>query len=59
MQRDPDYRVVIDTTPTLIFSALLDGHVDYVNRACLDYFGLLNRIVTLGLRRARAAGFDA
>ncbi|HUP44618.1 MAG TPA: PAS domain-containing protein [Thermoanaerobaculia bacterium] len=39
MQRDLDYRVVIDTTPTLIFSARPDGYVDYVNRACLEYFG--------------------
>jgi formate hydrogenlyase transcriptional activator len=39
MQRDLDYRVVIDTTPTLIFSARPDGYVDYVNRASLEYFG--------------------
>jgi formate hydrogenlyase transcriptional activator len=39
MQRDPDYRVVIDTTPALIFSARADGYIDYVNRACLEFFG--------------------
>ncbi|MGZ5441147.1 MAG: sigma 54-interacting transcriptional regulator [Thermoanaerobaculia bacterium] len=39
MKRDLDYRVVIDTTPTLIFSARPDGYVDYVNRAFLDFFG--------------------
>ena len=39
MKRDLDYRVVIDTTPALIFSARPDGHVDYVNRASVDFFG--------------------
>jgi formate hydrogenlyase transcriptional activator len=39
MRRDPDYRVVIDTTPALIFSARPDGYVDYVNRAFLEYVG--------------------
>ncbi|MGZ5432934.1 MAG: PAS domain-containing protein, partial [Thermoanaerobaculia bacterium] len=40
MKRDLDYRVVIDTTPTLIFSARPDGYVDYVNRAFLDFIGV-------------------
>src|SRR5688500_8958744 len=39
MKRDLDYHVVIDTTPTLIFSARADGYLDYFNRACLDFLG--------------------
>jgi formate hydrogenlyase transcriptional activator len=39
MHRDLDYRVVIDTTPALIFSARPDGYVDFANHRCLEFFG--------------------
>jgi PAS domain S-box-containing protein len=32
-----DYRLVVDSTPALIFSARPDGYVDYFNRRWLDY----------------------
>jgi formate hydrogenlyase transcriptional activator len=34
---DIDYRLVVDSTPALIFSARPDGYVDYFNRRWLDY----------------------
>jgi PAS domain S-box-containing protein len=34
---DIDYRLVVDSTPALIFSARPDGHIDYFNRRWLDY----------------------
>ncbi|RBP42313.1 PAS domain S-box-containing protein [Roseimicrobium gellanilyticum] len=35
-----DLRVVIDTIPALVWSALPDGHIDYLNRQWLEYTGL-------------------
>ena len=33
-------RLVVDTTPAMINSCRPDGHLDYVNKGWLDYFGL-------------------
>ena len=33
-------RLVIDTIPTMVWSLLPDGSVDYVNQRWLDYTGL-------------------
>lgn len=38
-----DLRLVIDTIPTMAWSALPDGSVDFLNRRWLDYAGLLRR----------------
>ncbi|WP_206026285.1 histidine kinase [Roseimicrobium sp. ORNL1] len=35
-----DLRVVIDTIPALVWSALPDGQIDYLNRQWLEYTGL-------------------
>jgi len=32
-------RLVVDTTPAMINSCRPDGHLDYVNKGWLDYFG--------------------
>jgi len=39
-QQDIDPRLVLDTTPVLIFSARPDGYIDYFNQRCLDYLGV-------------------
>ena len=33
-------RLVVDTTPAMINTHRPDGYLDYVNKGCLDYFGL-------------------
>ncbi|HSI65391.1 MAG TPA: histidine kinase [Candidatus Saccharimonadia bacterium] len=38
--RQDDLRVVIDTIPGLVWSALPDGHIDYLNQQWLEYTGL-------------------
>jgi hypothetical protein len=30
---------VVDTTPAMLTSCRPDGHLDYVNKGWLDYFG--------------------
>ena len=37
--RNIDYRLVVDTTPALVFSARPDGYVDYFNQRWLDCLG--------------------
>ncbi len=39
-QQDIDPRLMLDTTPVLIFSARPDGYIDYFNQRCLDYLGV-------------------
>jgi formate hydrogenlyase transcriptional activator len=39
MQHDFDFRVVVDATPVLVFSARPDGAIDYVNQRWLDFIG--------------------
>jgi PAS domain-containing protein len=37
---DAPLRVAIDTIPGLVWSALPDGYVDFLNQRCCDYTGL-------------------
>ena len=37
--RNIDYRLVVDNTPALVFSARPDGHIDYFNQRWLDCLG--------------------
>jgi PAS domain S-box-containing protein len=39
-REDVDYRLVVDSTPALVFSARPDGYVDYFNQRWFDYFGV-------------------
>jgi len=39
-QQDFDFRVVVDSTPVLVFSARPDGYIDYFNRRWLDFVGV-------------------
>lgn len=41
LKRSEDYlRMAIDTIPGLVWSALPDGHIEYLNKRWLDYTGL-------------------
>jgi PAS domain S-box-containing protein len=33
-------RLIIDTTPALIYSARPDGYIDFLNQHCLEFVGL-------------------
>jgi PAS domain S-box-containing protein len=33
-------RLIIDTTPALIYSARPDGYIDFFNQRCLEFLGL-------------------
>ena len=37
---DVNYRLVVDSTPALVFSARHDGYVDYFNQRWFDYLGV-------------------
>ncbi len=37
---DINYRMVVDSTPALVFSARPDGYVDYFNQRWFDYLGV-------------------
>jgi len=39
-ERDIDYRLLVDATPALIFSARADGYIDYFNARWLSYLGV-------------------
>jgi formate hydrogenlyase transcriptional activator len=45
------YRTIIDAIPAMAWSTLPDGHVEFLNRQCLDYTGL-------SLEEARGWGWD-
>jgi len=41
LKRSEDYlRLVIDTIPGLVWSAMPDGHIEYLNKRWIDYTGL-------------------
>ena len=33
-------RLIVDTTPALIYSARPDGYIDFFNQQCLEFLGL-------------------
>jgi PAS domain S-box-containing protein len=37
--QDPDFRLLIDSTPALIHTSLPDGYLDFFNRTWLEYVG--------------------
>jgi formate hydrogenlyase transcriptional activator len=39
-REDVNYRLVVDSTPALVFSARSDGYVDYFNQRWFDYLGV-------------------
>jgi formate hydrogenlyase transcriptional activator len=39
-REDVNYRLVVDSTPALVFSARPDGYVDYFNQRWFDYLGV-------------------
>jgi formate hydrogenlyase transcriptional activator len=39
-REDINYRLVVDSTPALVFSARSDGYVDYFNQRWFDYLGV-------------------
>jgi len=46
---EQEFRLLVDTIPTLVWSAGSDGNIDYVNKRALEYFGApLNEIIGWG-----------
>jgi PAS domain-containing protein len=39
-REDVNYRLVVDSTPALVFSARSDGYVDYFNQRWIDTLGV-------------------
>jgi PAS domain S-box-containing protein len=40
METETQLRLIVDTTPALIYSARPDGYVDFFNQQCLEFLGL-------------------
>ena len=40
METETQLRLIIDTTPALIYTARPDGHIDFFNQRCLEFLGL-------------------
>ena len=40
METETQLRLIVDTTPALIYSARPDGYIDFVNQYCLEFLGL-------------------
>ena len=40
METETQLRLIIDTTPALIYSARPDGYIDFFNQQCLEFLGL-------------------
>ena len=38
-EREQEFRLLVDTIPTLVWSARSDGNFEYVNKRALEYFG--------------------
>jgi hypothetical protein len=38
-EREQEFRLLVDTIPTLAWSAGSDGNIEYVNKRALEYFG--------------------
>jgi PAS domain S-box-containing protein len=46
---EQEFRLLVDTIPTLVWSAGSDGNIDYVNKRALEYFGApLSEIIGWG-----------
>lgn len=40
METETQLRLIVDTTPALIYSARPDGYIDFFNQQCLEFLGL-------------------
>ena len=40
MDTETQLRLIVDTTPALIYSARPDGYIDFFNQQCLEFLGL-------------------
>ena len=40
METETQLRLIVDTTPALIYSARPDGYLDFFNQQCLEFLGL-------------------